>query len=102
MQMMIHKKNIFGKIDTALSALRRGSFVMIRDQNQRAGFVRAAEFADYQIPEIFQLKQTMPTLCFTNQQVKFLRPSMTSKKPAFSLPTRDLKALEIIGLSTGA
>ena len=100
--MMIHKKNIFGKIDTALSALRRGSFVMIRDQNQRAGFVRAAEFADYQIPEILQLKQTMPTLCFTNQQVKFLRPSMTSKKPAFSLPTRDLTGPEIIGLSTGA
>ncbi len=74
MQLTIIPKNIASRIDTALSALRRGSMVIIRDQNQRTGFIRAAEFADYELPEIPNISQIAPTLCFTRQQVQFLRP----------------------------
>jgi GTP cyclohydrolase II len=101
MQLTIIPKNIVGKIDTALSALRRGSMVMIRDQNQRAGFIRAAEFADYELPEIPHISQIAPTLCFTRQQVKFLRPHTSSDKPVFSLPANTLTGEQIVGLSIG-
>ena len=89
------------KIDIALSTLRRGSIVMIRDQNQRAGFVRAAEFADYELPEIPHITQIAPTLCFTRQQVQFLRPHNMSSKPVFSLPANTLSGKQIVGLSIG-
>ena len=75
------------KIDAALAAIRRGSLVLIRDQNQRAGFVRAAEFADFELPEIPGLKQIAPVLCFTKQHVEYLRPDTSSNKPVFSLPS---------------
>ena len=94
-------KNISSKIDTALSALRRGSMVVIRDQNQRGGFIRAAEFADYEIPEIPDLTQIAPTLCFTRQHVQFLRPHTTTIKPVFSLPANTLTGEQIVGLSIG-
>ena len=74
---------------------------MIRDQNQRAGFVRAAEFADYELPEIPHITQIAPTLCFTRQQVQFLRPHNTSSKPVFSLPANTLAGKQIVGLSIG-
>lgn len=99
--MTITPKNISGKIDIALSALRRGSIIMIRDQNQRVGFIRAAEFADYELPAIPQISQIAPTLCFTKQHVQFLRPDTTSSKPVFSLPTNTLTREQIIGLSVG-
>ncbi len=101
MQLTINPKNIAGKIDAALSALRRGSMVVIRDKNQRAGFIRAAEFADYELPEIPYINQIAPILCLTRQQVQYLRPNNTSIKPVFSLPANTLTGKQIVGLSIG-
>ncbi|MBT5798352.1 GTP cyclohydrolase II [Alphaproteobacteria bacterium] len=99
--MAIIPRNIAGKIDTALSALRRGSFIMIRDQSQRAGFIRAAEFADYDLPEIPQLRKMTPSLCFTRQHVLSLMPNSTSSRTVFSLPANALTGAQIVGLSVG-
>ena len=99
--MTIVSQNMMAKIDAALAAIRRGSLVLIRDQNQRAGFVRAAEFADFELPEIPGLKQIAPVLCFTKQHVEYLRPDISSNKPVFSLTANTLTKTQILGLSIG-
>ena len=101
MQLTITSQNIASKIDAALAALRRGSLVMIRDQNRRAGFAKAAEFADFELPKIPNLNQIAPTLCFTNQHIKYLRPETSSDRPVFSLSANTLTETQILGLSVG-
>ena len=101
MQLTNTSQNISTKIDASLAALRRGSMVMIRDQNQRAGFVKAAEFADFELPKFPYLDKITPTLCFTKKHVEFLRPNMTSVRPVFSLPANRLSQTQIVGISIG-
>ena len=94
-------QNMSTKIDASLAALRRGSMVLIRDQNQRAGFIKAAEFADFALPKFPYLEQIPPTLCFTKKHVEFLRPNMTSVRSVFSLPANMLSKRQIVGISIG-
>ena len=101
MQLTNISQQMTAKIDTAVTTLRRGSMVMIRDQIGRAGFIRAAEFADFELPEIPNLKQIAPTLCLTKQHVAFFRPETSSDKPVFSLTANSLTKTQILGLSLG-
>ena len=101
MQLTNISQNISTKIDASLAALRRGSMVMIRDPNQRAGFVKAAEFADFELPKFPYLDKITPTLCFTKKHVEFLRPNITSVRPVFSLPANMLSPTQIVGISIG-
>ena len=71
MQLTNISLNISTKIDASLAALRRGSMVMIRDRNQRAGFIKAAEFADFELPKFPYLDQITPTLCLTKNHVEY-------------------------------
>ena len=101
MQLTNISQQMTAKIDTAVAALRRGSMVMIRDQNGRAGFAQAAEFADFELPEISALKKIVPTLCLTKQHIAFFRPETSSDRPVFSLTANSLTKTQILGLSIG-
>ncbi len=101
MQLTVISQNMATKIDAAIASLRRGSLIMIRDQNQRAGFAQAAEFADFDLQEIPILKRIAPTLCFTKQHVEYLRPDTSSDRPVFSLTANTLTKTQILGLAIG-
>ena len=81
--------------------LRRGGFVMLRNDRGQAGLLRAAEFADYIPDPVAHLVQSNEILCLTARHLQAFGKRATDGFDSFSLPANSLAEGDILGLVLG-
>ena len=89
------------KLDRVFMILRRGGFVMLRDERGQAGLLRAAEFADYIPDPVAHLVQSNEILCLTARHLQAFGKSVRDGFDSFSLPANSLEEGDILGLVLG-
>ncbi|MGB0521239.1 MAG: GTP cyclohydrolase II [Candidatus Puniceispirillaceae bacterium] len=89
------------KLDRVFMILRRGGFVMLRDERGQAGLLRAAEFADYIPDPVAHLAQSNEILCLTARHLQAFGKSVRDGFDSFSLPANSLAEGDILGLVLG-
>ena len=70
--------------------LRRGGFVILRDERGQAGLVRAAEFADTTPDPVARLVQSNEILCLTARHLEAFGKPVKEGFKSFSLPANSL------------
>lgn len=89
------------KLDRVFMILRRGGFVILRDERGQAGLVRAAEFADYTPEPVARLVQNNEILCLTARHLEAFGKSVNDAFDSFSLPANSLDDSDILRLILG-
>lgn len=89
------------KLDRVFMILRRGGFVILRDERGQSGLIRAAEFADYTPEPVARLVQTNEILCLTARHLEAFGKSVKDGITSFSLPASTLDEKEIFSLILG-
>ena len=89
------------KLDRVFIILRRGGFVIIRDERGQSGLVRAAEFADYTPEPVAHLVQRNEILCLTARHLEAFDKQVKEGFKSFSLPANSLQDSDIFGLILG-
>ena len=89
------------KLDRVFMILRRGGFVILRDERGQAGLVRAAEFADYTPEPVARLVQSNEILCLTDRHLEAFGKPVKEGFKSFSLPANSMGDNDILGLVLG-
>lgn len=89
------------RMEQAIFALRRGSAVLVRDLKGNCGLVQAAEYADYENPQIAYIPASEAVLCLTPQHMSALDCPILARRPAYSLPVDTISPPQIISLILG-
>ena len=89
------------KLDRVFMILRRGGFVILRDERGQAGLVRAAEFADSTPEPVARLAQSNEILCLTARHLEAFGKPVKEGFKSFSLPANSMGDNDILGLVLG-
>ena len=91
----------YRRMAQAFAALRRGETILIRASNNRAALLRAAEFADYDDPQMQDIADSGTLLCLRRQHVETLGRKASGTRPVFTMPAAGLSIESILNITYG-